>query len=154
MRIAGTSRCAGRRGAKNSERHAGRSQIAIQLGGDKFGPEDLGLALACGKFRIPRKEGMTDAVSEEGHQREQHSVGARIRARYVGSISAPFPTPSVPFERGGFLNVQAAAILVLLYRAEETQEGLVCSRAPLSRNEAGKLTDLCKKSMTRDITSP
>jgi hypothetical protein len=70
MRLPGTNRSAGRGARKSLGRHAGRSQIAIQLGGDKFGPEDLGLALACGGLHIPRKEGMNDVVTEEGHEQK------------------------------------------------------------------------------------
>jgi hypothetical protein len=65
-------------------------------------------------------------------------IGVRIRARHVGSISAPFATPSVPFELEGFLDVQAAPLSVRLYRAEETQERSRCSRAPSSKNKGGR----------------
>jgi len=67
---------------KASGRHAGGSQIAIQLGGDKFGPEDLGFALACGGLHIPRKEGMKDVVSEEGHeQKTLDGAGVMLEAQ-------------------------------------------------------------------------
>ena len=63
---------------KTSGWHAGGSQIAIQPGRDKFGPEDWGLALACGGFHTLRKKGKKDVVSEEG--REQKALdGGGVR---------------------------------------------------------------------------
>jgi hypothetical protein len=59
---------------KTSGQHAGGSQIAIQLGRDKFGTEDLDLALACGGFHTLRKKGKK-VVSEERHK-QKHSMAA------------------------------------------------------------------------------
>ena len=69
---------------KTSGRHAGGSQIAIQFGGDKFGPEDLGLALACGGLHIPRQEGMKDVVSEKGHEQKALDGGGVMLEDVIG----------------------------------------------------------------------
>src|ERR1700694_4948771 len=48
---------------------------------------------------------------------QRHS---RFRARHVGSISATFTAPFVPFELGGFLNVQAAPSITASALSRET----------------------------------
>ena len=69
---------------KTSGRQAGGSQITIQVGGDQLGPEDLGLALACGGLDIPRQEGVKDVVSEEGHEQKALDGGGVMLEDVIG----------------------------------------------------------------------
>ena len=53
---------------KASGRQAGGDQVAIKLGGNESGPEDLGFALVRCGLHIQRQKGVKNVVGEKGHQ--------------------------------------------------------------------------------------
>jgi hypothetical protein len=52
MKIPGASRSIGRGERKTSGRHAGGGHLTVEFRSDEPGPEDFGLALACGWLHI------------------------------------------------------------------------------------------------------
>jgi len=78
MRIAGTSRSAGRRGAKNLRAAGWRKSDRSTVRRRSVGPRRFGLALACGGLHIPRQEGVKDVVSEEGTSKKHSMRGVML----------------------------------------------------------------------------
>ena len=87
MKIPGASRSIGRGERKTSGRHAGGDHLTVEFRSDEPGPEDFGLALACGWLHIARQEDVKNVVSQEGHEQKAFD-GAWIMLEDV--IGVPF----------------------------------------------------------------
>jgi hypothetical protein len=86
----------------------GRSHLAIQFGGDKFSPEDLGLALSCGWLRIQREKSAGEVTRLSG----QLNLGPGQAHQEVRQHVCQWTAVSQSF---GAVSCRSVSMLVLKY---------------------------------------
>src|SRR5580693_9194340 len=86
---------------KTSWRHAGGGYLTVEFRSDELGPEDFGLALACGWLHIARQEDVKNVVSQEGHEQKafdgtwimlEDVIGVPFVGQFVEAIILDIPS--------------------------------------------------------------